>query len=146
MARPNDRAVSVILDCEAVQALMSETHPKHQDALATIVSVASRRPGQRRPPRVIVPVAVRVESGWVRTQPGSALVSVISHAADWPLTQARADEATRLRLSTGVSVVDATVGQAAHESDKPVAIVTSDVGDMRRLADHIDGTVRVARI
>jgi len=146
MPRPRERAESVILDCEAVQALMSATHPKHQAVIATMMNAANPRPGQRRLPRVIVPVAVRVEAGWDRTQPGSALVNVLSHATDWPLTASRADEATTLRVATGVSVVDATVGQAARESTKPVAIVTSDTGDMHRLAAHIDGIVRVARL
>jgi len=146
MARPRDRAESVILDCEAVQALMRSSHPKHQQALATLENVVGRRPGQRHRLRVIVPVAVRIEAGWDRTRADSALVNVISHAGDWPLTPPRADEAAALRLATEVSVVDATVGQAAQESLKPVAIVTSDVDDMQRLAAHIDGTVRVARL
>jgi hypothetical protein len=51
-----------------------------------------------------------------------------------------------MRQTTGVSVVDATVGQAAESADHPAVILTSDVDDMQRLAAAIAGDVRVVGI
>jgi len=45
-----------------------------------------------------------------------------------------------------VSVLDATVGQAAESATHPAVILTSDVDDMTRLAGTLDGDVRVISI
>lgn len=142
-ARAN-HPVTVILDDEAVQALKAVDHPKHASVLAVVQVVSDRR--RRRPdaPRIVVPVAVRVEAGWDRSHRSSAHINWLTRAVDWPLTPERADQATRIRADTAVSVVDATVGQAADECEKPVTIVTSDIEDMTRLAGRISGIVRVA--
>lgn len=144
MAPPPTRPASVILDAEAVQALLDVRHPKHRDAIAVVQVVNDRRRRRSDVPRVIVPVAVRVEAGWDRAHRSSSHVNWVTRAVDWPLTTARADHATRIRAAADVSVVDATIGQAAHECPKPVTIVTSDVGDMTRIASALAGKIRVA--
>ena len=49
-------------------------------------------------------------------------------------------------MQANVSVVDATVAQVAEASPKPVAILTSDVSDMQRLAAFIEGEIRVVHL
>jgi hypothetical protein len=144
MPRATNRPATIILDCEAIQALKDVDHSKHSDALAVIQVVNDRR--RRRPdaPRVVAPVAARVEAGWDRSHRSSAHINWLTRAVDWPLTTERADQATRIRVGADVSAVDATIGQAADECPKPVTIVTSDVEDMIRLAGGLRGVVRVA--
>ena len=140
---PN-RPATIILDGEAVQALKDVDHPKHSNALAIIQVVNDRHRRRADSPRIVVPVAVRVEAGWERSHRSSAHINWLTRATDWPLTTERTDHAARIRADAQVSVVDATVGQAAHECPKPVTIVTSDVEDMTRLAGQLRGKVRVA--
>jgi hypothetical protein len=138
--------VTIVLDNEAVQALRDVAHRKHRRALA-VLEVVNQRSGRRPPPpSVVVPVAVRVEAGWDRRAPSNAALNRISRARDVALDESRADRATELREATGVSVVDATVAQTAEGSPGPVAILTSDTADMRRLAALVDGDVRVVRL
>jgi hypothetical protein len=137
-----DPVAYVVLDNEAVQALSDVAHPKHRRALVYVEAVAQRR--QRRPRLdVMVPVAVRVEAGWDRTSPSAALVNQISGAVDADLAGDGANRATQVRAALGVSVVDATVAEAAERGPKPVAILTSDADDMNRVAGYLDGEVRV---
>jgi hypothetical protein len=137
---------TLVLDNEAVRALADVNHRKHRRALA-FLEVANQRSGRRRPPiTVVVPVAVRVEAGWDRRSPTAAGLNRISRARDVVLDGGGADRAAELRAATGVSVVDATVAQAADRSSGPVAILTSDAADMRRLAALINGDVRVVRL
>ncbi|MPY96717.1 MAG: hypothetical protein GEU97_01740 [Actinophytocola sp.] len=102
----------------------------------------ARHPSQR----ILVPVAVRIEAGWDRTSRKAAVINRVSGARDVALTGEAANSAQRLRAATGVSVVDATVGEAAEAAPKPVVILTSDVDDMRALASRISGEVRVERV
>ncbi|MPY83672.1 MAG: hypothetical protein GEV00_10185 [Actinophytocola sp.] len=136
---------TVILDNEAVAALSDIRHPKHRALLPYLEGIAQRR-ARDTSLRVLVPVAVRVEAGWDRTRPKAAVVNRVSGARDVPLTGDAADTAQQLRGATGVSVVDATVGEAADAAAKPVVILTSDADDMRALAERIDGEVRVQRV
>lgn len=140
------RPSTIILDCEAVQALQDVDHPKHSEALAIIQVVNERRRRQVAGHRIIVPVAVRVEAGWDRGHRASAHINWLTRAADWALTTERSDHATRIRIDAAVSVVDATIGQAASECPAPVTIVTSDVEDMTRLAGQLRRDVRVAQL
>lgn len=104
---------------------------------------ASRdHPRSQRP----ITVAVRVEAGWDRTATTAADINRISTAVDVDLRRAGADRAVQLRQAADVSVVDATVGQAAESATHPAVIVTSDVDDMTRLAGTLDGDVRVISI
>lgn len=138
--------MAIVLDNEAAQALVDRSHPKH--ARARNLIDASRGPAGKdvdRPP-VLVPVAVRIEAGWDRTAPSAALLNRLSRANDVVLDQRAADRATRWRAELGVSVVDATVIEAADRSPRPVVILTSDADDMRRAAALLDGDVRVVPI
>lgn len=138
-------AAAVILDTEAVDALFDVHHPKHRTVLPYIERTAQRR--TRDPAvRVLVPVAVRVEAGWDRTDPGAAVINRVSGATDVVLTGEAANRANRLRALTNVSVIDATVAEAADAAPKPVVILTADVGDMTALAGHIAGEVRVVQV
>jgi hypothetical protein len=139
-------AAAVVLDNEAVQALGTVAHPKHRRTLSFIDAVNQRNQRHRTPISVFVPVAVRVEAGWDRTAPESSLVNRLARAHDVVLNGAAADRAARLRVAAEVSVVDATVAQAAEASPSPTVILTSDVADMRRLAALLDGGAQVVRI
>lgn len=136
---------TVVLHNEAVQALLGEGHRKHRNVLACLEAVNQRR---RRGTgvRVVIPVAVRVEAGWDRTHPQAANANRISAAIDVELRRDDADRAVQLRRALDVSVADATVGAAAESVAGPVAILTSDVGDMERLAGGLAVDVRVVGI
>jgi len=137
---------TVVLDNEAVQALADVNHRKHRRTLA-ILEATNRRSGRRgQHISVVVPVAVRIEAGWDRAASAAAALNRISRTRDVILDGQAADRATQLRRQAGCSVVDATVAQAAEASDGPVAILTSDASDMRRLAALIAGDTRVVRL
>jgi hypothetical protein len=138
---------TVVLDNEAVEALADVHHPKHRAVLA-VLEVTNQRRSRSERLRVVVPVAVRVEAGWDRTDPAAAYVNRISRAVDVGLAPAGANRCVRLRrLVTQASVVDVTVAQAAEAAAlQPATIVTSDAGDITRLAGHLDGPVVVAVI
>lgn len=136
----------MILDNEAVQALLDPTHRKHRTVLAHLEVRNQRQRGRRMNTRVLVPIAVRVEAGWDRTAATAADINRISAAVDVDLRRAGADRAVQLRQATGVSVVDATVGQAAESATHPAVILTSDVDDMTRLAGTLEGDVRVVGV
>lgn len=136
---------TVILDNEAVTVLSDVGHGKHRALLAYLEGIAQRR--ARTPSRrVLVPVAVRIEAGWDRTNPKAAVVNRVSGARDVPLTGEAANRAERLRAATAVSVVDATVGEAAETAPKPVVILSADVADMHKLAQRLHGEIRVERV
>lgn len=137
---------TLVLDNEAVQAAASATHPKHRRVLALLDEVNRRRSQRRQRTAVLVPVAVRVEAGWDRGSPAAVQVNRLSAARDADLDGRGADRAVRLRRLVGVSAVDATVGQVAESAVPPVAILTSDVEDMGRLAGMTATDVRVIRI
>lgn len=124
---------AVILDNEPVQALLDPRHRRHRRVAALLTEASGRnlrRPGAMR---IIVPVAVRVEAGWDRSNPATANANRIARPVDQQLDGAAADRAVQLRHDTGVSVVDASVGHAFEVAPQPVAVLTSDVDDMARL-------------
>lgn len=139
------RPATVVLDNEPVQALLDVSHPKHRRVLA-FLDEANRRNRGGREVAVLVPVAVRVEAGWDRSDAGAAVVNRISGARDVALDRGRADRATRLRSQLPVSVVDATVAEVAGAAAPPVVILTSDLADLERMAGHLEGPVRVLRV
>ena len=89
---------------------------------------------------------MRVEAGWDRTAPTAAILNRLSRARDVVLDGHGADRSAQLREQAGVSAVDATVGQAAGAAHAPVAILTSDASDMRRVAALVLTDVRVVRL
>jgi hypothetical protein len=96
---------------------------------------------QRRPLRtsVVIPVAVRVEAGWDRTARDASLLNRLARARDVPLDGPAADRSVQLRRAAAVSVVDATVGQAAEAAGPPTVILTSDVADVAPIAGPVAG-------
>lgn len=136
----------LVLDNEAVQALVEPTHAKHALALALLEARTQRN--ARTPGSVIavVPTAVRVEAGVDRTDPGAhALGRLRVH--DVELTTARADAASRLRKAVGGSTEDATVAEAATgHADALVTVVTADLTDLPRLLSAAGSAARCHRI
>jgi predicted nucleic acid-binding protein len=124
----------VLLDNGAVQALRDPAHRKHRRVLSEI-EFAFRRAVRTLRVRVAVPAAVRVEAGWDRTAAAWAFINRFP-IADIPLDGDHADTAAGIVKRTGVSVADAHLGAAiqAAENDH-VLVLTSDPGDMRRVAE-----------
>jgi hypothetical protein len=133
----------VILDNEAVQALRDPGHPKHRHVVSQAQVVANRK---RRAVaiRMVVPTAVRVEAGWDRTSPAWVFPNRL-RIADIPLDTASANTAAGIRDRAGVSVADSHIGAVIQPvPDGQITVVTSDPGDMRRVAG--DKNITVAAI
>lgn len=92
----------------------------------------------------MVPTAVRVEAGWDRRAPHSAAVNRLQ-ILDAPLDGAHADRAAVLRNTLDVSVADAHLGSTFAALGQ-CAVVTSDIEDMQRIADHLGVLVTVIRL
>ena len=130
----------VVLDCEAVQALRDPGHPKHRQVVSQAQVVASRK---RRAVAIqmVVPTAVRVEAGWDRTSPAWVFPNRL-RIADSLLDTVSANTAAGIRDQTGVSVADSHLGTVIQSvSDGQITVVTSDPGDMRRVAGDKNITV-----
>jgi predicted nucleic acid-binding protein len=124
----------VLLDNEAVQALRDPAHRKHRRVLAE-VEFAFKRVVRTLPVSVAVPAAVRVEAGWDRTASAWAFINRFP-IADIPLDTNHADTAAGIVKRTRVSVADAHLGAAIQVADADhVMVLTSDPGDMRRVAE-----------
>jgi len=130
---------TLVLDCEAVQALKDPHHPKHRRAADIIAANAIR--GRRSAPtslRVVVPVAVRIEAGWDRTDAAASTINRITQGLDIACRDIDANLAVQLRaVMPQLSVVDATIGAAIGSAPPPVRILTSDADDMRRLLGYL---------
>ena len=90
---------------------------------------------------LLVPAAVRVEAGWDRTSPQWAFLNRL-RITDVPLDAVHANTAAAIRERTQVSVADAHIGatlQSAPNAD--VTVITSDPGDIRRVAGDRSVTV-----
>jgi hypothetical protein len=130
----------VVLDNEAVQALRDPAHSKHRRVVSHVQVVASRK-RRAEPIGIVVPTAVRVEAGWDRTSSGWAFPNQL-RIADSPLDTPAANTAAAIGASMGVSVAGAHVGAVARSiPDAQVTIITSDPGDMRRIAGDADITI-----
>jgi predicted nucleic acid-binding protein len=130
----------VVLDNEAVQALASPRHPKHQRILGHIEAV-ERRKRRAAAISLVVPSTVRVEAGWDRTSPQWAFPNRL-RIMDVPLDAAYANAAAAIHEQAQVSVADAHIGaavQAATNAD--ITVVTSDPADIRRVAGDCPVTV-----
>ena len=123
----------VVLDNEAVQALASPHHPKHQRVLG-YVELVERRKRRAAPISVLAPTAVRVEAGWDRSSPQWAFINRL-RIVDVLLDAVFANKAAAIREQAQVSVADAHIGATVQSaSDADITVVTSDPGDMRRVA------------
>ena len=93
---------------------------------------------------MVVPTAVRVEAGWDRTSPAWVFPNRL-RIADNPLDTASANTAAGIRDRIGVSVADSHIGAVIQSaSDGQITVVTSDPGDVRRVAG--DKNIIVAAI
>lgn len=132
---------TVVLDNEAVQALVDVGHPKHRRALAVIEAAASRNERRAGTVRLVVLTSVRVEAGWVRRAARSAAINRL-RVDDHVLDAATADRAATIRAVLSISVVDAHLAAALDGTPGPHAVVTSDVGDVAAIARHLGLPVR----
>lgn len=134
---------TLILDNEAIQALVTPHHPKQRRVLAHIQAQAQRHRSAPAPTN-LVPTTVRVEAGWDRTDPSAAAVNRL-HLEDRPLTSDRANAAARLVALHGVSPADAHIGATVQlSSGRPVTVLTSDPDDIERVCPP--RSVRIIRI
>ncbi|MBO0835172.1 MAG: hypothetical protein J2P28_06580 [Actinobacteria bacterium] len=135
----------VVLDNEAVHALRDPTHAKHRRVVSHVQIVASRKK-RAESIGIVVPTAVRVEAGWDRTSPAWAFPNQL-RTADSPLDTRSANIAAAVRTRTGVSVADAHIGAVLRAGqDARLTVITSDPGDMRRLAQDADADVTIVTI
>lgn len=133
----------VLLDNEAVQALLDPRHRRHRAAVAAVQASVARNLRERSF-RLAVPTAVRVESGWDRRSADVAGINRL-RVDDAPLDGPVADRAAAIRRALAVSVADAHLG-AVLPAGEPVAVLTSDVEDVRRMADHLGVAVNVVAL
>ncbi len=139
------QARTVILDNEAVQALVDVTHGKHRRVLAAVEVTAARNLRQAGSVRLIVPTAVRVEAGWDRRTRRSAAINRL-RVDDSPLDRSAADTAAEVASALRVSVADAHLGAVLSATPGPHAVMTSDQGDALRIAAHIGGPVNIVPV
>jgi hypothetical protein len=130
------RAHTVILDNEAVQALIDPSHRKHRRLLAAVEAVAARNLRRAGSVRLLVPTTVRVEACWDRQARGSAVINQL-RVGDVALDSAAADLATRARTALGVSVADGHIAAVLGTVPGPHAVVTSDAEDIRRISGMV---------
>jgi hypothetical protein len=123
----------VVLDNEAVQALASPHHPKHQRVLG-YVELVERRKRRAAPISVLAPTAVRVEAGWDRCSPRWAFVNRL-RIVDVLLDAVCANKAAAIREQAQVSVADAHIGAIVQSApDADITVVTSDSEDVIRVS------------
>lgn len=139
------QARTVVLDKEAVQALSDPAHRKHRHVIAVVEAIASRNLRRAGSARLVVPTAVRVESGWDKRAPRAAAINRL-RVDDMSLDSAAADRAARVRVDLAVSVADAHVAVVLDTTVGPHAMVTSDVDDARRIAAHLGLEVNVVTV
>jgi len=130
------QARTVVLDYEAVQALADPAHHKHRRVLAVVEAVAARNLHRAGAVRLVVPTCVRVEAGWNRRDSGAAVVNRL-RIDDVALDTLAADNAAGIRSSLGASVIDAHLGAVLAATAGPHAVLTSDAGDLQRIATHL---------
>ena len=130
----------VVLDNEAVQALASPHHPKHQRVLG-YVELVERRKRHAALISVLAPTAVRVEAGWDRSSPRWAFLNRL-RIVDVLLDAVCANKAAMIREQAQVSVTDAHIGATVQSAlDADITVITSDPEDIRRVAGGSPVTV-----
>jgi predicted nucleic acid-binding protein len=130
----------VVLDNEAVQALASPHHPKHQRVLG-YVELVERRKRHAALISVLAPTAVRVEAGWDRSSPRWAFLNRL-RIVDVLLDAVSANKAAMILEQAQVSVADAHIGATVQSAlDADITVITSDPEDIRRVAGGSPVTV-----
>ena len=135
-------ARTVVLDNEAVQALVDATHRKHRRVLAAVEVTAARNLRRAGSVRLVVPTAVRVEAGWDRRARRSAAINRLK-VDDRPLDRHAADAGAEVVSTLGVSVADAHLASVLTTISGPHAVLTSDTADVRRIAAHVGTAVNI---
>lgn len=124
---------TLLLDNEAVQALVNPHHAKHRAVVAHLAGVVVRR-RKGGTTRAVVPTTVRVEAGWDRSTPGVAAINRF-RVADAALDSKTADVGAEIVTRTGASVADAHLGAVARTlAADDVVVLTSDPQDMARVS------------
>src|SRR5262245_3907095 len=136
---------TLILDNEAVQALIDPAHRKHRWAVSTVLLAVRRNRRHTASMRLIVPTAVRVESGWDRRERTAAKINRLRFE-DVGLDSQTADRAAAVRSALGVSVADAHLAAVLADTKGRLAVVTSDRKDIDRLAAHLGITVNLVPV
>lgn len=139
---------TVVLDNEAVQALLDDRHRKHRRLLAHVQAVTTRNRRRAGSVRLVVPTAVRVEAGWDRRAPDAAVINQL-HVHDAPLDTRAADHAVRARAALGMTdltVADSHIAAVLAATPGPHTVITSDGGDLRRIAGQLDLRVNVVEV
>jgi len=124
----------LVLDNEAVQALMDRQHPKHVRVVAHLSAAGARKKGRAEISYVKVPATVMVEAGWDRRDRQLADLNRLHPEVD-PLDEPRSRECIHLMRLRRVGVVDTHVAAAANSQTDHVAVLTSDRDDMEALTD-----------
>lgn len=135
----------VVLDNEAVAALVDVRHSKHRRVLAVVEAAIMRRGTRRARSMLVVPTSVRVEANWNRRAPGASAISqlkVLDHALDGQT----ADRAASIRAALDVSVADAHLGAVLGAADTRIAVVTSDVDDVERMSAFVGCSPVIVRV
>ena len=135
-------ARTLVVDNEAVQALVDATHRKHRRVLAAVEVTAARNLRRAGSVRLVVPTAVRVEAGWDRRARRSAAINRL-RVEDIPLDRHAADTAAAVVAALGVSVADAHLASVLRTTPGPHAVLTSDRADVRRIAAHVGAAVNI---
>ncbi len=125
--------------------MLDPDHRKHRRVLAAVEAVTARSLRRAGSARLVVPTAVRVEAGWDRRAPGAAAINQL-RADDAPLDRPAADHAAGIRRALGVSVADAHLAAVMVSTAAPVAVLTSDVADLRRIAGYLNADVTVVAL
>lgn len=139
------QARTVVLDNEAVQALLNPRHRKHRRALGVVEAIAARNLRRSGTVSLVVPTTVRVEAGWNRRAPGAAAINCL-RVDDAELDSGAADRAVPVRSDLGVSVADAHLATVIATTASPHAVVTSDTQDLRRIAEHLAVPISVVTL
>ncbi|MCU1371598.1 MAG: hypothetical protein JWO77_2792 [Ilumatobacteraceae bacterium] len=135
---------AVVLDNEAVQALLHRDHPKRKTVLTMLQGRAQRARRRKDKEQRWVPTTVRVEAGWDRRAPSAAAINSLG-VADHLLDRFQADLAAALSSDAGVSPADAHLGAtvAAIPDDQDVVVLTSDPDDIARVCPSGTRIVRI---
>lgn len=140
-----NQANTVILDNEAVQALIDPSHHKHRRLLTVVEAVAARNLRRAGSVRLLVPTTVRVEACWDRQARRSAVINQL-RVGDLALDSVAADLATRARTVLGVSIADGHIAAALSTVPGPHAVVTSDAEDIRRIAGMVGVLTTIVKV
>jgi hypothetical protein len=136
---------TVILDNEAVQALIDLKSRKHRLVLSAVELAVRRNKRRTGEVSLVVPTTVRVESGWDRSAATAAAVNRLQFE-DAELTTSAADRAAAVRSALDLSVADAHLAVVLSDTRGPHAVVTSDRKDLGRIAAHLGMRVNIVPV